>query len=176
MTSGKKEIVALRCTVCCRFKERIQSSRNFSDKWIRDHAKTNQHYLAMKLLEKELTIAKGDGLSIYAPIARAIEKIPVAESARLRHKFDIAYLVATEKLSYLKYPNICELERKHGVDIGLSYTNERSGRIFIHYIAEARRRELVDKIDKVNFFLFCWMDLPIKVILIMKHCYWFGVT
>ena len=76
VTSGKKEVVALRCTVCYRFKERIQSSRNFSDKWIvgadslrtsniRDHAKTNQHYLAMKLLEKELAIAKGDGLSTY---------------------------------------------------------------------------------------------------------------
>ena len=118
----------------------------------------------MKLLEKELAIAKGDGSSTYAPIARATEKIPVTESARLRHKFDIAYLIATEKLSYLKYPNICELERKHGVDIGLSYTKGCSGRIFIHYIAESRRRELVDKIDKVKFFLFCWMDLPIKVI------------
>ena len=57
----------------------------------------------MKLLEKELAIAKGDGPSTYAPIARAIEKIPIAESARLRHKFDIAYLVATEKLSYLNW-------------------------------------------------------------------------
>ena len=38
------------------------------------------------------------------------------------------------------------------MDIGLSYTNEHSGRNFIHYIAEARRRELVVKIDKVNFF------------------------
>ena len=86
VTSGKKEVVALRCTVCCRFKERIQSFRNFSDKWIvgadslctsniRDHTKTNQHYLAMKLLEKELAIAKGDGPSTYASIARAIEKI-----------------------------------------------------------------------------------------------------
>ena len=38
----------------------------------------------MKLLEKELAIAKGDSTSTYAPIAHAIEKIPVAESARLR--------------------------------------------------------------------------------------------
>ena len=107
---GKKTVVALQCSVCCRFKERIEYSRNFSDKWIvgadslhtsniRDHAKIIQHCTAMSLLEKEHTIARGDGPSTYAPIARAIEKIPVTESARLRQKFDIAYLVTTEKLS-----------------------------------------------------------------------------
>ena len=106
----------------------------------------------MSLLEKEHAIARGDGPSTYAPIARAIEKMPVTESARLRRKFDIAYLVATEKLSYLKYPSISELEKKHRVDIGVAYTNERSGRVFVHCIAEARRREIVNKINHTKFF------------------------
>ena len=122
---------------------------------IHDHAKTIQHCTAMSLLEKEHTIARGDGSSTYAPIARAIEKIPVTESTRLRQKFDIAYLVAIEKLSYLKYPSICELEKKHGVYIGVAYTNERSGRVFVHYIAEARRREIVDMINHTKFFSIC---------------------
>ena len=52
----------------------------------------------------------------------------------------------------MKYPSICELEKKHGVDIGVAYTNERSGRVFVHYIAEARRREIVDKIKHTKFF------------------------
>jgi len=108
--------------------------------------------MAMNLLEKEHAIARGDSPSFYAPIARAIGRIPVTESARLKRKFDIAYLVATEKLSYLKYPTICALETKHGVDIGVAYTNERSGREFIHYIAEARRREIVDKVLSAKFF------------------------
>ena len=62
--SGKKVVVALRCSICCRFKERIQSSHNFSDKWIlgadllrtsniRDCSKTNQHVQAIRLLAKE---------------------------------------------------------------------------------------------------------------------------
>ena len=99
---GKKTIVALRCSVCCRFKERIESSRNFSNKWIVgadslrtsnicDHAKTIQHRTVMSLLEKEHAIARGVSPSTYVPIARAIEKIPVTESARLRRKFDITY-------------------------------------------------------------------------------------
>ena len=108
--------------------------------------------MAMNLLEREHAIARGDGPSTYAPIAKAIEKMSAVESARLRRRFDIAYLVATEKLSYLKYPSICELEKKHGVDIGVAYTNEGSGRMFVHYIAETRRREIVDKINNVKFF------------------------
>ena len=34
----------------------------------------------------------------------------------------------------------------------MAYTNERSGREFIHYIAEARRREIVDKVLSAKFF------------------------
>ena len=37
---------------------------------------------------------------------------------------------------FFKYPIICKLEIKHGVDIGVSYINERSGKTFVHYIAE----------------------------------------
>jgi len=84
--AGKKKVVALRCLVCCKFKVRIESSRNFSNKWrvgayslrtsnIHDHAKTNQHCMAMNLLEREHAIARGDGPSTYAPIAKAIEKL-----------------------------------------------------------------------------------------------------
>lgn len=38
----------------------------------------------------------------------------------LRVKFDIAQLVASQKLAFTNYPAICELESKHGVNVGLS--------------------------------------------------------
>ena len=52
----------------------------------------------------------------------------------------------------MKYPSICELEKKYRVDIGVAYTNERCGRVFVHCIAEARRREIVNKINHTKFF------------------------
>ena len=55
-------------------------------------------------------------------------------------------------MSYLKYPQICELERHHGVNLGTSYINEAAGKTFIHYIAESRRCELADHLKKANFF------------------------
>ena len=42
--------------------------------------------------------------------------------------------------------------KRHGVDIGLSYTNEHSGRTFVHYIAEAKQQMLVDKIVNAKFY------------------------
>ena len=39
-------------------------------------------------------------MSSYAPIARALHRLSDEERARLRRKFDIAYFVATEKLSF----------------------------------------------------------------------------
>ena len=34
-------------------------------------------------------------------------------------KFDIAYFVSTEQMAFRKFPKLCELELRHGVDIGL---------------------------------------------------------
>lgn len=68
------------------------------------------------------------------------------------HKFDIAYFVAIEKLSFRKYPQICELEARHGVNIGSSYTNDMNARTFVHYIAEAQRQNLISIIEKKRFY------------------------
>ena len=56
--------ISLKCGVCNKYRIRIESSRNFSDRWIvgvkslctsnmRDNRKNNQHTVAMSLLMKE---------------------------------------------------------------------------------------------------------------------------
>ena len=106
----------------------------------------------MSIRTRELAASSGSGSSSYAPIVQALEKLSVGEMQRLRQKFEVAYVIATEKLAVLKYPVICQLEKKHRVDIGQSYLNERSCREFIHYIAEAKRRNLVDKVLSAKFY------------------------
>ena len=92
------------------------------------------------------------GVALYAPIAQALSKLPAEEKGKLRKKFDIAYFVATEKLLFMKYPGICELEARHGVDLGTSYVNKSAGRTFCHYIAEGRKENLVETLTKAKFF------------------------
>ena len=60
--------------------------------------------------------------------------------------------VAIEKLPFIKYPQICELESHHGVNLGTSYINENAGKEMIHYIAKSRRQELRQKLAKGKFF------------------------
>ena len=44
------------------------------------------------------------------------------------------------------------MEKKHGLDIGVSYTYECNGRTFEHYIAEARQKELAEKVVGAKFY------------------------
>ena len=106
----------------------------------------------MNLLKKEHAKATDSGCSSYAPIAKALCKLSDKDKEQLRHKFDIAYFVAQEKLSFRKYPRLCELEARHGVAIGSAYTNEIAGKTFTHYIAESRRSQLFEKLAQAKFF------------------------
>ena len=158
----------LKCKVCIKFKSRIAGRRNYSDKWvvgadsvrtsnIKDHSHSDQHTHAMMLLKKEQAQSKGCSATSYAPIMKALHELPKEMKARLRVKFDIAHFVATEKLAFSKYPSICELETRHGVDVGATYTNENAGKTFCHFIAESQREELAESLSNAKFFHFSWM-------------------
>ena len=90
---------------------------------IRDHSRADQHVHAMMLLKKEHAKSSGASFS-QGPIAQALSKLPDLEKSQLRVKFDLAYFIAREKMAFSKYPKLCELEARHGVSLGTSYTNE----------------------------------------------------
>ena len=161
--AGQKTVTKLKCKVCTKFKAKITTRRNFSNRWIagaesvrtsniRDHAHSDQHMHAMLLLKKEHADAKGLGAASYAPIAQLLQGLSVDERAKLSKKFDIAYFAATEKLAFTKYPSICQLEARHGVDIGTSYLNKSAGMTFCHFITESRRQELRTILSSAKFF------------------------
>ena len=119
---------------------------------IHNYARSEQHTHAMNLLEKERASDAGQSLLANAPIALALNTMSHEEKIRLKHKFDIAYFLAIEKLSFHKFPRVCELEARHGVSIGSSYTTETTARSFTHFIAEAKRNQLVSTLQNTKFF------------------------
>ena len=161
---AKKVVTKLKCKVCTEFVEKIKGRKNFRNRWIfgayslrihvssvRDHTKSDQHSHAMALLKKQRSQSAGLGPSTYAPIAQGFSKLSDDERKKLQVKFDISYFVATENLPFTKYPKICELETRYGVNVGTSYVNENAGKDFMHYIAESRRQELKEKLAKAKF-------------------------
>ena len=161
---GKRIVDRLKCKVCLKYKSRIESRRNYSDKWlvgaesvrtsnIRDHAHSDQHLYAMSLHYKESTgsVANANEPS-NSNICMMLQRLSEDSKERLRKQFDIAYFVANNKFAFSKYTAICKLEARHGVDIGNSYVNENAGKTFCKFIAETRIVDLRKTVTNAKFF------------------------
>ena len=72
-------VSVLKCKVCKRFNDKIQSARNFNPAFIngsktlrasamKDHGKTDMHQMAMRLYNKY----HAEDVTEYAPIAKAL--------------------------------------------------------------------------------------------------------
>ena len=75
VVAGKRIVSKLRCSMCAKFKAKIGSRRNFSDRWIvgadsvrtsniRDHARADQHTHAMNLGSTVLDGPRAERLSV----------------------------------------------------------------------------------------------------------------
>ena len=47
---------------------------------------------------------------------------------------------------------LCQLEEKHGVDLGAGYKNNQACATFVDYIAQAQREVLLSRLAKAKFF------------------------
>ena len=149
--------------MCIQYQSSVKGRRNYSDKWvlgadsvrtsnIQDHSCSEQHAHAMLLLIKSQAQAGGLDASAYAPIAKALHQVSESDRDTLRVKFDIAHFVSTQRLAFTNYPALCQLEAKHGVVVGSAYRNQNAGKTFCHFIAESRRKGLIGKLSKAQFF------------------------
>ena len=60
--------------------------------------------------------------------------------------------MAMEQISFHKFPGMCELEHRHGINIGTNYTTETSARSFTHFIALAQQKKLGIALQQAKFF------------------------
>ena len=94
----------------------IDGSRNLRASNFKDHASSSMHKKAMDLYRRQ----QGVDIVEYSPIARALVSMDQAHSETVTK---VAYMIAKEKLSFLKM-QFCELEEKHGVTLGEGCKNE----------------------------------------------------
>lgn len=110
----------MKCKVCLKYKSRIESRRNYSDKWqvsaeyvktsnIRDHARSYQHLYAMSLHYKESTASVANvNEPSNSNICMMLQILSEDIKARLRKQFDKAYFVVNNKFVFSKYTAICK--------------------------------------------------------------------
>lgn len=155
---NREQVECLKCSVCTQFQSRLVGMRNYSSAFIngsknlrasnfKDHASSSMHKKAMDLLRRQ----QGTDIVEYSPIARALAGIDEAHSETLRKKFEIAYYIAKEKLAFSKMRSVCELEEKHGVQLGDGYKSDHACATFVKYIAQDLQDSLINCVKNVHF-------------------------
>ena len=72
-----------------------------------------------KLLKKQ----NSSDVTEYAPIANALHTLDSDAERKLKCKFDIAFFISKKNVAFAKMGVLCELEERHGVDLGQGYKN-----------------------------------------------------
>eukprot|EP00117_Sycon_ciliatum_P041052 scpid91177/ scgid30087/ len=131
---GRAVVECIKRKVCVRFAEKICSSKIFSESFIvgsrnlktsafKDHPASDMHQRAMALFQKEK--AGGDPLRC-APIAQGLTRMDDATASRTGSKFEITYVLCKEGMAFAKMESLCQLEEKHGVDLGTDHKNQKA--------------------------------------------------
>ncbi|KAL5506170.1 hypothetical protein EMCRGX_G007757 [Ephydatia muelleri] len=152
------------CHVCREYKHKICSMKSYSDAWISgstnqrttnvlEHAASDQHKAAMTCLRTLHAKAKNEPVVNYAPIASCLMTMQEPDQAQMRRKFDTCYLMAKEGIAFEKFPELCDLEERHDVDIGHAYRTAPSAQSFTYYIAEAQRQTFREALSKKLFYI-----------------------
>ena len=153
-------VASLKCSsVCIQFVDKIHSCRNFNPAFIEGsqnlrassfkvHAATDMHKRAMILFHK----SRSSDVAEYTPIARPLSILDPDTASKLKRKFEVAYLICKEGLAFTKMSALCELEEKHGVNLGAGYKNNQACAVFVDYIAQAQREALAAQLAKAKFF------------------------
>ena len=147
----------LKYAVCQQFKECLTSMRNYNPTFIKgtantrtsafkEHACTEMHKRAMTLYKKQ----QPSNICEYAPMAKALLTLSMDEltRARLKQKFDIAYLIAK---IFKKMKHLCDLEERHEVDIGGSYRNDHACATFVKFIALDLQQRIFQMLSSLVF-------------------------
>ena len=61
-------------------------------------------------------------------------------------------MIAKEKFVFTKMQSLCDLEEKHGVDLGPGYRNDHTCATFIDYIACDFQQQLAAALNQREFF------------------------
>ena len=88
----------------------------------------------------------------YAPIARALCRMDSVVEQRLVRKFEVAYTIAKEGITFTKMTSLCNLLERQGVDLGEGYKTTMACSTFVEFIAEDLRQDLCQALQKHKFF------------------------
>ena len=87
-----------------------------------------------------------------APLEAALLTMEQAEFEQMRCLFNTAYYLVQAERPFRDFSGLLTLQRLNNVSLGHAYSNEMQAKVFVSFIAEDLRAQLVQLIHKSNFF------------------------
>lgn len=155
----------LKCKYCCSYPELVKAFANPGDNnsniYIEgttvikkcnaeNHAKNKGH---IKAREKYNAI-HADITPVGQSIKDVVSSMNKNENEKIKKLFDISYYLAKEELPFTLFPAQIELEKRHGVDLGITYTNAKACKTFTMFIAETLKDDLLAILKEIRYVSF----------------------
>lgn len=96
--------------------------------------------------------AASSSTSDPATTKQMLKNISKVTLGRIENIFRTCHAIAKTGRPFTDLDWMCKLDDMKGVDIGSIFRSDKAARIFIHFIAEAERKALKEKLERCKFF------------------------
>lgn len=143
------------CKTCCAFlhlagkTEFISGCGTFKKESLQKHSVGGGHLRA-----RDACLAKQQpviNFSILQGLQRGGKTVEEKTKKEVEAKFNTAYLIAKEELPVSKYQAILALQKKNGLDINLTYANDKSCNNFVSVISEVMTEQQASELNQKNY-------------------------
>ena len=153
----EKEENKMRCKVCCGFPALADVSSSlyigtsgFTRTSLQAHARSKSHH---KCSEAHRAWENPDA----APLGIVLRNMTAQINEKLSKLFNSAYFISKENLAFAKFPQLCKLQMKNGVDLEETYLNDHRCKEFIQSISSVMKSHLHLQITSRQPFSFSCM-------------------
>lgn len=122
----------------------MTGTENVKKDTTRSHGRSRSHTRAVEQQKKQ------------DDLASQFRNMGSARREKMSKLFDWAYFIAKDSLPFTAFPKVVKVERKHGVDVGSKYINDKQCHNFILAIAETMVIDLKKEFATTPFY-FSWM-------------------
>lgn len=124
----------------------ITGTNNFKIDTLKTHEQSKYHEEAHRVASSK----QKDLSSSHAAIAP--RKLNEANLMKVSVRFRNAHAVSKLDKSFKDYVWLCKLDKAKGLDIGTIYDNDKAGRVFTKYIAQAETTKTVSLLENAKFY------------------------
>ena len=155
-------VTTVYCQVCREQKEKLKALRNFNLAFITGisgsalkkdnvvkHSKSDMHCKAINIWKKPQSV---EDIYKSTPIGRAMSSASNEEKTRVSKLVDLVYVVANQEMPFSKYPALIELEKRHGVQLGDTYTTEHKCSELTCLIGLTMRDSVLTSLKQARYF------------------------